>query len=1038
MDWDFAVLGTLRVSHLDRTVPVPANRQRALLATLLLNRGETVSVPALVDRIWGERVPENAKASLHSLVRRLRRTLTVGAGRDELIETRANGYVVTVPPERIDLGRFDALRAAASSSDDPGRRAELLRAALALWRGEPLADVDSEVLHRQDVPALTERWAQATEEYFDAELARGNHTEIIPELRRATRRSPLRERLWAQLMLALYRSDRQAEALDSYRALAATLAEELGLDPGPALVDLRTRILRADPALRWRPPSGGPAPVTAPASVAPASVPPAPVTPTAPMFQLPADPGELYGRGGTVDRMRQFVADAAATGRLPLLAVSGAPGVGKTALAIHVGHRMRDLFPDGQWYVRLRGQQPDPARPAEVLAEMLTYTGVRGAAVPGAPDARAAALRAALAGRRVLVVLDDAASAEQVEPLLPGTASCAVIVTSRNTLDGLVALHGGRAVNLDPLTPTDAVDLLLAIFREHRIDVARETVEELARLCGHVPLALRIAGANLATGSPADAADYVRRLRDGDRLDGLSVPGDPRVALRAAITPSYRRLGERERLALRLLAISPADCFTLADLTALLDVSPTEADAVLRTLTASHLVRPSHPDRFVIHDLIRLYAAELSDREDPADQRAAALTRLFTRYLVTADRLARRHHPRMAFLPWPEGLPPVAEVPDAPESPQWFCFEYANILAAIRHAARYGPPRFAWHLADRMRGYLQENGAHGEWRVSAEAGLAQARQEGDDEGIAAMESSLATLSASRADYADARRRYSTALAVQVRRGNRAGQAAILNNLGIVHREEGDLAGAGDCYADALRIYHDLGNRHAELSTLSNLGVVQLELDQVSAAIRSQQTALVGFQAISAGRPTNDVANVLHNLAVGLRALGRPSLAVVHLTRAVAIRRQLDNPYGMANDLDQLAGAYVDLGYHAKALRLVEECLAIARRIGRRRVEAEALTTLGTVELGMRGPAAAIARHQEALRLSQEIRYRRGEICAHTGLAVAYQAADRTVRSHRHCDLAAQLARDAQHHLLARQAREALGCVEEDGTLSEAC
>ncbi|XTZ17281.1 BTAD domain-containing putative transcriptional regulator [Micromonospora echinospora] len=1030
MDWEFAVLGTLRVRHLDRTVPVPANRQRALLATLLLNRGEAVGVPALVDRIWADQVPKNAKASLHSLVRRLRQTLTTGAGPEELIVTRANGYAVHVPAESVDLGRFDALRAAASTVGDPARRVELLRQALALWRGAPLADVDSEVLHREDVPALTERRTRATEEYFDAELALGHHAEIVPDLWQATRRTPLREGLWAQLMLALYRSGRQAEALDAYRVLASILAEELGLDPSPALADLRTRILRADPALHRPASPAEPGPVVTPA--------PAPVTAPAPMFQLPADPGALHGRDGMVDRLREIVVAASANGRLPLLSVSGPPGVGKTALAIHAGHRMGDLFPDGQWFVRLRGQQADPARPVDVLAEMLTYTGVRGSAVPGTQDTRAAALRAALAERRVLIVLDDAASAEQVEPLLPGTANCAVIVTSRHTLGGLVALHGGRALNLDPLTPAAAAELLLAVFREHRIAVDRTTVDELARLCGHLPLALRIAAANLATGSPADAADYVRRLRDGDRLDGLSVPGDPRVALRAAIAPSYQRLGERERRALRLLAVSPVDDFSTADLVALLDVPGAEADATLRPLAASHLVRPARPGRFATHDLIRLYAAELSERQDTDEQRTAALTRLFTRYLTTADRLARRNYPRMTFLPWPAGLTPAADVPDDADSAQWFCAEYPNLLAAIRHAARHGPSRFAWHLADRLRGYLQENGAHGEWRASAEAGLAQARREGDDEGIAAMESSLATLSASRADYADARRRYAVALAVQVRRGNRAGQAAILNNLGVVHREEGDLAGASDRYAEALRIYRDLGNRYAELSTLSNLGVVQLELDQVPAAIRSQQTALAGYQAFSAGAPTNDLANVLHNLAVGLRALGRPSLAVVHLTRAVAIRRRLDNPYGMANDLDQLAGAYVDLGYHAKALRLVEECLTVARRIGRRRVEAEALATLGAVELGLRGPAAAIARHQEALRLGQEIRYRRAEITAHTGLAVAYGAAGRSARSHRHCELAMQLAREAQHHLLARQAREALGCVEEDETLSEAC
>lgn len=1022
VEWDFAVLGTLRVSRHDRTIPVPANRQRALLATLLLNRGETVSVAALVDRVWGSGAPAHARAALHSLVRRLRSTLTIEGPPGELIATRANGYLLALPPAAVDLSRFDAL-VAASLTADPQHRADLLREALVLWRGDPLGDVDSEVLHREDVPALTERWARASQVYFDTELTLGRHTEIVAELRRATRRSPLREGLWAQLMLALYRDGRQAEALDAFHRLATILAEELGVDPGPAVRELRDRLLRADPALTWQPP-------TASATVIPAAP---------PMFQLPADAGVLHGRADTVEAVRRSISTAAREGRLPLVSVSGAPGVGKTALAVHLGHQLADEFPDGQWYVRLRGQQEVRARPLDVLSELLTYSGVRGAAQPATADARAAALRAALADRRVLIVLDDAASAEQVEPLLPGAGGCAVIVTSRSTLGALVALHGGRAVSLDPLSPEAAVGLLTAVFRDHAITVAPDVVRDLAALCGNLPLALRIAAANLATAGPTDARAYVRRLRDGDRLGGLSVPGDPRVALRAAIAPSYQGLGDAERRALRLLGSTPTDCFTTGDLAALTDVDWPTADAVLRTLTSSHLVRPARGGRFVTHDLIRLYAAEQSRIEDTPDQRAEALSRLLYGYLDTADALARRSYPRMVFLPRPAG--PVRAVADAgqPEPPNWFHAEYANLLAAIRHAAQHGPREIAWHLADRMRGYLQETGAHGEWRSVVELGLAQAQREGDDHGVAAMQSSLATLSASRADYADARRQFHTALAIQLRLGNRAGQASILNNLGIVHREEGQLTEAGECYAQALLLYRELGKRHAEWNCLSNLSVVQLELDQVPDAVRAQQAALDGYESLDvAEQPLNDIANVLHNLAVGLRALGRPSLAVLHLTRAVVLRGQVGNRYGVATDLDQLAAAYVDLGYHAKAQGLAQECLGIARAIGRRRVEAEALATLGTATLGLHGPAPALDLLRQALRLGREIGYRRAEVNAHLGLAGAYRAANLHQEAATHARMGEQLARAAQHHLLARQARALLGDAEPEPLLRPAC
>ncbi|MCG5447677.1 AfsR/SARP family transcriptional regulator [Micromonospora hortensis] len=1010
MEWDFAVLGALRVSRYGRTIPVPANRQRALLATLLLNRGETVSVPTLVDRVWGTGAPIHARAALHSLVRRLRSTLTIEGPPGELIATHASGYLLELPPAALDLSRFDAL-VATSRTADPQRRADLLREALALWRGDPLADVDSEVLHREDVPALTERWARASEVYFDTELTLGRHTEIVAGLRRATRRSPLREGLWAQLMLALYRDGRQAEALDAFHRLATILAEELGVDPGPAVRELRDGMLRADPALSWRPP---PAAATA--------------TPAAPpMSLLPADIGVLHGRVATVEAIRRSIVTAASEGRLPLVSVSGAPGIGKTALAVHLGHQLADEFPDGQWYARLRGQHRNQARPFDVLSELLTYSGVPPAAQPATADARAAAFRAALAGRHVLIVLDDAASAEQVEPLLPGAGGCAVIVTSRSTLGALVALHGGRAVGLDPLSPDAAADLLVAVFRDHGFSVAPDVVHDLAALCGNLPLALRIAAANLATTGPEDARAYVRRLRDGDRLGGLSVPGDPRVALRAAITPSYQRLGGAERRALRLLGSTPTDCFTTEDLAALADVDWSTADAMLRTLTSSHLVRPARGGRFVTHDLIRLYAAEQSQHEDTVHQRAEALGRLFHGYLAIADALARRNYPRMAFLPRPAGSVRRTAVAAQPETPSWFHAEYANLLSAIRHVAQHGPREIAWHLADRMRGYLQETGAHGEWREVVELGLTQAQREGDDPGVAAMQSSLATLSASRANYADARRRFRAALTIQLRLGNSAGQASILNNLGIVHREEGQLTEAGECYAQALRLYREVGNRHAEWSCLGNLGVVRLELGQVHDAVQAQQAALEGYTSLDVTeQPRNDIANVLHNLAVGVRALGWPSLAVLHLTHAVVLRRQVGDRYGLATDLDQLAAAYVDLGYHVKAQGLAQECLSIARAIGRRRVEAEALATLGTAALGLHGPAPALKLLHQALRLGREIGYRRAEVNAHLGLAAAYRAADRHQEAVRHAQMGEQLARAAQHHLLARQARALLG------------
>jgi DNA-binding SARP family transcriptional activator len=1004
--WEFGVLGPMRVSHGGRSVPVAANKQRVLLAVLLLHNGETVSTADIVDRVWGEHPPENSATALHSLVLRLRRTLSA-AGGSPPIQSHPNGYGVALPVESVDLAKFYDLHRqarAAAAAGDTARWAALLREALSLWRGQPLADTDSDVLQRQDVPAIVERWAQAVEEHFDAELELGRHAELVADLREAVDRNPLREGLWARLMLALYRCGRQVEALEAYRTLAGLLKDELGLEPSPQVQELQRDILRGDTALRPRP---SPAEEDAPPD---------------PLFQLPPRTGVLYGRDPDIERLRHLLTADPGSGRPPLVCVSGPPGAGKTALAVEVAHAVRDNFPDGQWFVPLGGRAADAS--TDILCQLLGYAGVRGQAVPAEFAARVATLRSALAGRRVLLVLDDAPSVAAVEHLLPGGPGCAVIVTSRSRLGGLVALHGASAHSLDTLAPVDAVGLLRSVFTGHGLTVPDGIVDELARLCGYLPLALRIVAANLATGSSADVVDYARRLRDGDRLDALSVDGDSRVAVRAAIEPSYQRLDKVARRALRLQAGSPSSDFTAADLAALLDVEPAEAEAVVRSLAAAHLVRASRASRYTTHDLIRLYALEQSAASDGDGERAAALARLFQSYLATADHIARTWYPRMTFLP----LPAEAARPPASGDRRWFDTEFANLLTAIRHAARHGPRGMAVHLADRLRGHFQRVGAHGEWRAIAEAGLDRAHRDGDDEGIAAMEASLGTLSASRADYAEARRRYTAALTVHIRLGNAAAQAAIYNNLGIVHREEGRLTKALTSYHEALRRYQAAGNRRAELSAWYNASVVHLDLDQIAEAVEASHTALTGLLALGGPGNDDDVATALHNFAESLRAAGQPGRAIMYLTWALAIRRRTASRYGEAADLESLAESYVDLGYHAKALRLAGDALAIAEEIDRHRVAAEAYTTRGAAHLGLGDVAAATSDHETALRLSRQVHYRRAEIRAHVGLALCHRAAGRPAESDHHAQSAADLAVEIEHHLLARETREAMAAA----------
>ncbi len=461
------MLGSLEVHNGDRSVAVGTVKARLLLVALLLRANRVVTNDELIEQIWGDWPPANPRSALQTNVQRLRRAL--GDDAATLIQTRPDGYRIGLEPARLDLLWFRELVRDARRADDLAHRHRLLKDALALWRGQPLAGLSSESLVREELPSLLEERLAAEEQLIDVRLELGQHAEVVADLIALTSRHPLRERLWAQLMLALYRCGRQADALHAYRTVARRLADELGIDPNQQLQRLHHAILVADPSL---------------------AAPAGPTAPWSPQFQLPLDIDDFVGRADLVDRIRGLLARDRG---VPIVWLSGPPGVGKTALAIRVGHLLRATYPDGQWYVRLGGAT-NRHDPGDVLAELLRTSGVERADLPERLDARAAAFRARLADRRVLLLLDDAAEAEQVQPLLPGTAGCAVLVTSRQDLSGLSARYGARGITLDALAPEDAETLLTQVMGTGA-DAAG--VAELARLCGYLPLALRIAAVNL-------------------------------------------------------------------------------------------------------------------------------------------------------------------------------------------------------------------------------------------------------------------------------------------------------------------------------------------------------------------------------------------------------------------------------------------------------------------------------------------------------------------------------------------------------------
>jgi len=623
---EFFLLGSLLVCPAAKAeVRVPPGKQRVLLAVLLLHSNHVVSADVLVEALWGSEPPPSARAATRNYVKRLRKVLD-DAGHD-LIRSVPGGYLIRVPAGDLDVTRFEELERAgqeAAAAGDWDHAADLLRAALSLWRGEALEDARSEWLAVRELPRLAELRLRALETRIDLDLRLGRRAEAIAELWRLTNVHPLRERLYRLLMLALCQDGRYAEALAVYQSARRVLITELGTEPGPDLRRLHQRILTSDPALAAPGPHHA-----APAALSGArggSLPPQ---------QLPPAARHFSGRSAELVALRRITDEPAGTGWPAIIAVTGAAGVGKTALALRWAHEVAFRFPDGQLHADLRGYDPgSPVPPAEVLARFLRSLGMPGAEIPADQTERAARFRSLLTGQRVLVVLDNARSAEHIRPLLPATPGCAVVVTSRDSLAGLVVRDGAQRLDLDLLPLTDAVHLLRSLIGG-RVDADPAAAQTLAVECARLPLAL-CAAAELAAACPAaPLAELVRQLSDRhQRLDLLDGGGDPRTALRAVFSWSYRHLDRDSARALRLLGLHPGIDIEPYAGAALMGTTVAQARRLLTALARAHLIRPVGPARYVMHDLLRMYAAELAIGCD--SDRQEALRRLLDHYVHVA------------------------------------------------------------------------------------------------------------------------------------------------------------------------------------------------------------------------------------------------------------------------------------------------------------------------------------------------------------------------------------------------------------------
>ncbi|ROP37682.1 DNA-binding SARP family transcriptional activator [Saccharothrix texasensis] len=974
----FGLLGPLEVRIQGRPVPVRAGKHRALLAALSLRAGRVVSIGELVSFLWGGDPPARTRGTLQTYVMRLRQLL----GDPSLIRTTSDGYRLVVPPEQVDVHRFTTTAGLARQAAQSGHladAAELYAEALGLWRGPALSDVPSDALRDDEVPRLAERLLVVHEERNDVELALGNHERLVPVLRSLTSDHPLRERFWAQLMVALYRGSRQAEALEAFRLADRVLGEQLGIEPGPALRELHQAILVGDSSL------------AAPAEHADPDVP----------DQLPPDVPGFVGRAELVDRISRLIAPDGPRTAVPIVTLTGVPGVGKTALAVHVAHRLRDRFPDGRLYVDLRGYASGPATPVvEVLTRFLRALGVPPEQIPVDSDEQSTLFRSLLTGRRMLLVLDNAAAPDQVRPLLPGAASCPVLVTSRDDLRGLIAVDGARRVGLDVFEPDESLAVL------HRTGPA---AEELARRCGHLPLTLRIAAASVAGGS---VARYLEKLGDRRPLD----------LAHAALSPGARRL-------FALLSVVPGPDFTVEAAANAADLTVPEAAALLGQLSRARLVS-ADGGRHAFHDELARFAAEMAEAGN--EDVAAARVRLLEFYVRAVDHCAELLYPDLMRLPAPAGRAVrLPRIETAAQARAWLDAERANLTAAIRSAAERGPAAMSWRLADGLRGYLWIGKHVTEWLSTAQYGLDAAHEQRDVAGEAAMHQNLGTLHWRLGDFETSIAHYTRAVDLHRMSGDLASEAEVRGNLGVVRLESGDLASARNDLEMCLALKRESGgSRSGETGVLTGLGMLAIETGELAEAVDLLGEALA--ISVEHGLRGSEIT-ALTLLGVASQLMGEPQRALTHLSEALRLSTEAGFREAAARVLESTASVRLDLGEHAAALELADRALAELREDGDQRITTNVLVVMASANRGLGSLRTADEQFQQALTKARRIGYLPGEARALVGLAGVRRLLGQTAEARTLATQAVTLTSDLGLRVTERHARAELATVDHTPT-----
>ncbi|WP_449061148.1 BTAD domain-containing putative transcriptional regulator [Planomonospora algeriensis] len=911
----FNLLGPLQIRDGERIIKVTAPRQRAVLAVLALEAGRPVAVERLMEVLSDKR--DIKPGVIRVYIKALRELLP-----DGLIENDPGNYVLAVEPRQVDVWWFHELvkDAHRTSPSDAAATARTLESALALWRGRALADVPSEHLRLTEAEPLEEKAVIAREDLCEARLRLGEHRQVIGDLRRLVARHPLREYGYELLMTALYRSGNQGEALALFQTLHRTLDAELGVLPSAESRRVHDRILAADPSL---------------------NAPDRP--PFTPPDELPPDDPGFTGRRAELDWVDDVLPSRRAT---PLhLVIHGQVGVGKSALAVHAAWRHRSLFPDGRLFADLRGR---PA-PETVLAGFLRSLGYADSAVPTTPEARRAAYRTLTSGRRLLVLLDNAADESQVRELLPTGPGSVTLITSRSSLAGLTGAHRRE---LDVLDADEARELLGGLIGPARLGADEDAARHVLESCGGLPLALRVTGARISVNRDPSAGPVARLLRDGRaRLDRMRA-GD--TAVRTVLALGYDGLDDGRRTLLRRLAALSAP--SVADwVTAPLTGAPGLDGGAEAVAEAGLLQRLSADEagqhRFRLHELTRLFARERLIAEEGADAPRRVLAGLAPGVLGLV---------RMAVLPLTsEGfedrdLPPAlpAGTTEIRHSIEWLAAEHAFLIHLVEDLAGAGLHGPAWRLAHALTAFLEDRHHLDGWRIVSRTALASARADGDGRGEGLVLRDLGDLRRAEHRLEDAAGAFQSSLGHLVRHGDTRDRARVLHRLGRVRLEQGRLPEAGRHLSQGLVDFRSRSETRGEALCLRDLGVVRHRAGDLPGALEDLSRAL---HLLRASGDRHGQASCLHELVLVQLDRGEPDRAARHaLEEADLAGRRLRDPRRKACALLSTALAGHAAG-DPEAASHAGEAAARMRDLGDRYGQACALTAVATIT-GLPGEA----------------------------------------------------------------------------------